>query len=194
MLKESELSHKSEKTTTTLQQTHTNTLSHSANTLFFVHSLDVVFALVNVFTLRLEQREMWKRGWGSWMFLFCFSSSFSLQHSTFSSFPSVLHLGHSLPFCPSLFLPLLIEAHGGTLVHAHVSVTEKSACIALDVFWVQRMEFLRSHFQVFPYFWTPRHLWDVKSILTACQKKKKKLESIWSLHLILKGIVQPKKM
>lgn len=101
------------------------------------------------------------------MFLFCFSSSFSLQHSTYSSFPSVHHPGHSLPFLSAFISPsLLIEAHGGTLVHAHVSVTEKSACIALDVFWVQRVEFFRSHFQVFPDFWTPRHLWDVKSILT----------------------------
>lgn len=60
-------------------------------------------------------------------------------------------LSSALVSCPSLSLALshcllFIQAHGGALVHAHVSVTEQAACEALDVFRVESVELLRGHF------------------------------------------------
>lgn len=67
---------------------------------------------------------------------------------------SLSFLAIPFPTFPSFFISpsLFIEAHGGTLVHAHIGVTEKSACIALDVLGVQCVEFLWGHLQVGPYF------------------------------------------
>lgn len=112
--------HKSEKTTT-LQQTHKHIRSHTVQIGFFLHSLDLAFAHMAVFTLRYVQRcrrEDEATGHGIFnlecVFLgtfLLFSSSLSLHHSPFV--PSFHYLSPSrpfsfLPFRPSLFLPLYL--------------------------------------------------------------------------------------
>lgn len=41
---------------------------------------------------------------------------------------------------------LLVQAHDGTLVHAHVSVTQETTCLALDALRVQGVQLLWGHF------------------------------------------------
>lgn len=62
---------------------------------------------------------------------------------------------------------LLVQAHGWTLVHAHVGITKKSACTALDSSGVQGMQILRRHLQVFSHLWAGRHLRNVEAVLTS---------------------------
>lgn len=63
---------------------------------------------------------------------------------------------------------LLVQAHGGALVHAHVGVTQQTASLALDALGVQGMELLRGHLQIGPHLRTWRHLGDVEAILPSC--------------------------
>lgn len=65
-------------------------------------------------------------------------------------FNCILHLsltGHMLltgRSCDEMIL--LVQAHGRTLVHAHVGITQEAACLALDALWVQRVQLLWTHF------------------------------------------------
>lgn len=61
---------------------------------------------------------------------------------------------------------LFVQAHGRTLVHAHVRIAKKSARTALDPPGVQRVQVLQRHLQVLSHFWAGRHLWNVEAILT----------------------------
>lgn len=61
---------------------------------------------------------------------------------------------------------LFVQAHGWTLVHAHVCIAKKSARTALNPSGVQRVQVLQRHLQVLSYFWAGCHLWNVEAILT----------------------------
>lgn len=60
----------------------------------------------------------------------------------------------------------LVQAHGGTLVHAHVGVTQKPSRTALDSSRVQGMQVLQRHLQVFSDFRAGGDLRNVEAILT----------------------------
>lgn len=64
-------------------------------------------------------------------------------------------------------MTLLVQAHGGTLVHAHVCITQEAARLALDALWVQRVQLLWTHFQVGFHLRTWRYLGYVKTILSS---------------------------
>lgn len=67
--------------------------------------------------------------------------------------------------CPAA--PLLVQTHGRALVHAHVRITEKSSCAALDPSGVQGVQVLGRHFQVLPHFWARGDLRNVEAVLAA---------------------------
>lgn len=67
---------------------------------------------------------------------------------------------------PSRDDPLLVQAHGWTLVHAHIRITKKSASTALDSPGVQGMQVLGRHLQVLAHFRAGGHLGNVEAILT----------------------------
>lgn len=69
----------------------------------------------------------------------------------------------SLPISDDL---LFVQAHGWTLVHAHVRITKKSACTALNPSGIQRVQVLQRHLQVLSHFRAGCHLWNVEAILT----------------------------
>lgn len=71
-----------------------------------------------------------------------------------------------LCLCPLQMTWLFVQAHGWTLVHAHVCIAKKSACTALNPSGVQRVQVLQRHLQVLSNFWTGCHLWNVEAILT----------------------------
>lgn len=172
----------------TSTNTHKHIRSHTVQIGFFVRSLDLAFALMAVFTLRYIQRDAEERmrqlDIQTRVRLHGHFSSYLIPHSLFITAPflcslvpssSLSFLAIPFPTFPSFVISpsLFIEAHGRTLVHAHIGVTEKSACIALDVLGVQRVEFLWGHLQVGPYFWARGYLWDVKPVLTACHQKQR---------------------
>ena len=61
---------------------------------------------------------------------------------------------------------LFVQAHGWTLVHAHVRITKKSACTALNPSGIQGVQLLQRHLQVLSHFRAGCHLWNVEAILT----------------------------
>lgn len=85
---------------------------------------------------------------------------------SFSVWVSLAVSSSLFPLSLHFFFNLFIQAHGRALVHAHVSVAEQTARVALDVFRVEGMEFFRSHFQVRSHFRTRGHLRDVETVLT----------------------------
>lgn len=64
---------------------------------------------------------------------------------------------------------LLVQAHGRTLVHAHVGVAQQAAGLALDALGVQSMQLLGGHLQVGPHLRTGWHLGDVEAVLPSCR-------------------------
>lgn len=65
---------------------------------------------------------------------------------------------------------LLVQAHGGTLVHAHVGVAQQASGLALDALGVQGVQLLRGHLQVGLHLRAGRHLRDVEAVLSSCTK------------------------
>lgn len=164
------------------KHTQTHMLSHSANRLFRSLSWSRLCSHDRIYPVVCTERR-WREDEATGCGIFL--GTFLLPHSLFTTasflcslVPSSLSFS-AIPFptFPFFFISpsLFIEAHGGTLVHAHIGVTEKSACIALDVLGVQCVELLRGHLQVGPYFRAWGHLWDVKAVLTTCQRKTEKV-------------------
>lgn len=92
--------------------------------------------------------------------------SVSVSVSKVLQFSPHLFSSSSLLFVSSSVIAcLFIQAHGGALVHAHVSVTEQTASVTLDVFRVEGVQLFGGHFQVRTHFRTRGHLRDVKTIL-----------------------------
>lgn len=67
---------------------------------------------------------------------------------------------------------LLVQAHGGTLVHAHVGVAQQAPGLTLDALGVQGVQLLGGHLQVGLHLRAGRHLRDVEAVLPSCNRKR----------------------
>lgn len=67
---------------------------------------------------------------------------------------------------------LLVQAHGGTLVHAHVGVAQQASRLTLDALGVQGVQLLGGHLQVGLHLRAGRHLRDVEAVLSSCNQPR----------------------